>query len=390
MNSMRRCASVRRDEFGDRHWDREPLLTRHHADFTDLLSLADVDSLLSQRALRTPFFRMAKHGALVPPAQYTGSGGPGAEIADQVVDERVFALLGEGATLVLQGLHRLWPPLMDFATGLRADLGTPVQINAYLTPPGSRGFSTHYDTHAVFVLQVAGRKRWTIHPPVVTDPIERRPWGARAGEVSAVTHEAPFLDAVLDPGDTLYLPRGWLHAAGTLDALSLHLPVGLRATTRATLVEALLNLAADEPSLRAGLPMGLDTADPDALAPAFADTVKALHAWLDTLTAQDVARFTTDRPGPLRPLAQLAARAALTADSRVMLRPGLQFRLMTGESLTVQLPDKAISMPSYCAAAVRTVLDGRPHRVGDLPGLDPEDCTVLIGRLLGEAVVVPA
>ena len=48
------------------------------------------------------------------------------------------ALYADGATLVLQGLHRLWPPLIDFARRLGADLRQPVQVNAYLTPPATR------------------------------------------------------------------------------------------------------------------------------------------------------------------------------------------------------------------------------------------------------------
>jgi NAD(P)-dependent dehydrogenase (short-subunit alcohol dehydrogenase family) len=50
---------------------------------------------------------------------------------------------------------------------LAADLGHPTQVNAYITPPSSRGFSPHYDVHDVFVLQVAGEKHWRIHEPVL-------------------------------------------------------------------------------------------------------------------------------------------------------------------------------------------------------------------------------
>ena len=75
----------------------------------------------------------------------------------------MLAQLAGGATLVLQALHRTWPPLIRFGTELAAELGHPVQINAYITPPENQGFAAHYDTHDVFVLQVAGSKRWT-HP----------------------------------------------------------------------------------------------------------------------------------------------------------------------------------------------------------------------------------
>jgi bifunctional lysine-specific demethylase and histidyl-hydroxylase NO66 len=391
-----RCVGVARPEFADRYWDREPLLSKGVGDFTDLLSLADVDELLSRRGLRTPFIRMATHGTLIPPARYTGAGGAGAEVADQALDERVAGLLAEGATLVLQGLHRLWPPLVDFAVALRRDLGTPVQVNAYLTPPGNRGFAAHYDTHAVFVLQVAGCKRWRVHPPVVEHPIESQPSGRRVEEVSAVASGEPVLDTVLAPGDTLYLPRGWLHTADAQQDISLHLTIGLRAPTRYTLVEALLRLAADEPSLRAGLPLGVDLADDAALGPVFADTIQALHTWLDRLPADEWARrlrgtaWSAIRPAPLAPVAQVAALNDLTLDRRITVRGGLPWRAeLTAERFTLYLPDRTVTFPAYCTDAVRLALSGATVRVDELPGLDADDRLILARRLLREAIVVP-
>src|SRR3712207_9221429 len=64
----------------------------------------------------------------------------GAEVADQVSSDAVLRLFADGSTVVLQGLHRLWPPLIEFADQLAADLGHPTQVNAYVTPPSSRGF----------------------------------------------------------------------------------------------------------------------------------------------------------------------------------------------------------------------------------------------------------
>jgi len=315
-----------------------------------------------------------------------------------VHDEKVLALLADGATLVLQGLHRLWPPLVAFASLLRAELGTPVQINAYLTPPGSRGFDTHYDTHAVFVLQAAGGKRWRIHPPVLTDPVERQPWGGHTAEVGAAAAGEPVLDATLRAGDALYLPRGWLHSASTMDGWSLHLTVGLRAPTRLTVVDALLRRAAAEPALRAGLPMGADLTTGAALAPVLADTVKALHAWLDTVDAGDLAAelrrelWPAARPAPVRPVAQAAALDLVGTGQFVAVRPGLPYHLedRADGTVAVHVPDKTITLPAACGPALRAALRGGPCRIGDLPGLDDADRVVLARRLLREAVLVPA
>jgi lysine-specific demethylase/histidyl-hydroxylase NO66 len=396
--TLRRCVAVGAQEFAGRYWDRAPLLSAGLGDYRDLLTFDAVDELLGSRALRTPFVRMAQDGHVIPAARYTGGGGAGAEVGDQVLDERVLALLAGGATLVLQGLHRMWPPLVAFAAGLRAEIGTPVQINAYLTPPQSRGFDPHYDTHGVFVLQVSGRKRWRVHPPVLPAPVPRQPWGGRAEEVAAAAAGEPAIDTVLSAGDALYLPRGWVHAATTVDEWSLHLTAGLHAPTRLTVLDALQRLAAGVPALRAGLPMGLDAADAKALAPVLADTVAALHVWLDSVTPEDVAAqlrtpaWTASRPAPLRPVAQAAALPRLGPDVLVATRPGLPLQLddPAGGHVTVHLPDRTLTLPATCAAALRTALDGRPHRIGDLPGLDDADRLVLARRLLREAALVLA
>ncbi|PZS36817.1 MAG: cupin, partial [Pseudonocardiales bacterium] len=136
--ALRRCAGSAAEGFARDHWGRRPLLCRGAPSghgFADLFSLDAVDELVSRRGLRTPFIRVVQDGSAVDPRRYTRSGGAGAEIGDQVAADRLLALVLDGATIVLQGLHRVWPPLTAFADQLAADLGHPVQVNAYITPP---------------------------------------------------------------------------------------------------------------------------------------------------------------------------------------------------------------------------------------------------------------
>ncbi|RUL94892.1 cupin domain-containing protein [Verrucosispora sp. FIM060022] len=401
-SALARCVSVEPEKFAAAHWGQTPLLSRaaelpNPAGFTDLLSPDDADELLSRRGLRTPFLRVAKDGQVLPAARYTGGGGAGAEIGDQVLDEKILQLYAGGATLVLQGLHRNWPPLVDFTRELSLAVGQPLQVNAYLTPPGSQGFATHYDTHDVFVLQVDGRKHWRIHPPVLPDPLERQPWGGRADEVTATALGPAALDVVLEPGDALYLPRGWLHSAQAQESSSLHLTVGIRALTRYALVEELLALAPEDRRLRATLPFGIDLADPEAIEPELTETVEALRDWLSHADPAAVAgrlrqrAWSASRPAPIRPLAQAAALATLTVDSHVTVRPGLRWQLTaTGDQATLRLFDRTITLPAYCEPAVRALLTGEITRVGDLPALDADaDRLTLARRLLQEAALIP-
>ena len=380
-------------------WGVRPLLTTAAhlpAPFDDLFDLAAVDELISRRGLRTPFLRMAKDGSVVDSARYTRSGGVGAAIGDQVDDTAVLRLFSEGTTIVLQALHRLWPPVIDFAGALTAELGHPVQVNAYVTPASSRGFAAHYDIHDVFVLQVAGEKRWIVHEPVHPWPLRSQPWTQHRAAVERAVAETPTLDVVLRPGDALYLPRGFLHAAEALGGVSAHLTVGIHVVTRYALAEALLAEAADDPELRRSLPVGVDLGDPAVVAEELEATIDALIERLERSEAGDAAarlrRFLVDasRPAPLAPLVQAAAAEQVDAEARVQLRNGVGARLEPSPSgLRVRHARGVLDVDAGLEDALVELLDGQPCVVGALPG-DEVAVVGLVRELLLHGVLVPA
>ncbi|MGW1346514.1 cupin domain-containing protein [Kribbella sp. NPDC002412] len=396
--ALRRCVAGELDEFARSYWGKRALLSHGPdlpAPYDDLFSLEAADELLSRRGLRTPFLRIAKNGAVVGDKEFTGSGGVGAEIADQVRDDKVAALFADGHTVVLQALHRTWPALVDFATQLTVDAGHPVQINSYITPAESQGFSAHYDVHDVFVLQVAGEKHWTVHEPVHVDPLRNQPWTDHSAAVAAAARDkAPVVDDVLRPGDALYVPRGFLHSAKALGGVSAHLTVGLHTMTRYLLVQELAALAADQAALRAALPLGSDPADPAQLSellPEVADLfIKEIQSARPDELAARLRRRTwpTSRPAPLPPLAHAASIASLAVGTTVRLRPGLRCRVLPGDPVTFQLPDRTITFPATTLDAVQALCNGTDHKVGELPGLAEQDQLVLVRRLLTEAVLV--
>ena len=254
----------------------------------------------------------------------------------------------------------MWPPLVDFGARLADELGHPVQINAYITPPQSQGFAPHYDVHDVFVLQVSGRKHWIVHPPVVDDPLDNQPFGNFRAEIAERVTDPPLIDTVLEPGDALYLPRGTIHSAKALGDTSIHLTVGVHPLTRYQLVRFLLDAVQDDPELRASLPMGADLADPDVLSPHLAATVAALHAALERVPAARIAeRLGTNlmqrtRPEPIGPLAQLAAADALASDTPLRRRGALRLRVIADgdEGLKIVLLDRTIELPPGASDAV--------------------------------------
>jgi hypothetical protein len=321
-------------------------------------------------------------------------------VGDQVSSDAVLRLFADGSTVVLQGLHRLWPPLIGFADQLAADLGHPTQVNAYVTPPSSRGFSPHYDVHDVFVLQVAGEKHWRIHEPVLADPLRTQPWNDRAAAVSAAAEGEPVIDAVLRPGDALYLPRGYLHSATALGEISAHLTVGVHPVTRWGAAESALDLvrvlATEDPELRRSLPLGLDLADPASVADDVAAVVAGLKSWLDRVDPADVAdrlrsrTWAQVRPEPVAPLAQATAASALTTDTVLRLRRRLrcQLRGPADGRCTLVAGRRTLDLPAETRPALAALLATGELKVADLPALGPADQLALARRLVTESVVV--
>lgn len=369
-------------EFARDVWAQRPLVSRGRDLGGDrLFGAAAVDELVSRRGLRTPFLRVAKDGATLPGGAFTSPAGVGASIGDQLDDTALWRQLEGGATLVLQALHRTWDPVGTLCSRLAHDLGHPVQANAYITPPQNRGFSDHYDVHDVFVLQVEGSKRWIIHEPVHPDPLRDQPWGDRRSLVEEAARGEAVVDTVLEPGDVLYLPRGWLHAAEAQGAVSIHLTLGVHIWTRYAvaeqLVQAALRSLQDDPEMRATLPLGpLDAA---AELDRVRQRLTAALGEADPGLALQRTRRTQTRPAPLGPLAQLAALQDLTAASPVRLRPALDARLVDGS-----LTSRVAPVPVAAAEAefVERLLAGRVRTVADLG-------EGLARRLLRAGILVP-
>jgi hypothetical protein len=297
----------------------------------------------------------------------------GATVADQVDDVALTRLFADGATIVLQGLNRTHPPVLQFVQQLAADLGHPVQANAYVTPPQAQGLSAHYDVHDVFVLQVAGEKRWTIHDPVLQHPRRDQPWTDRRADVEHAAAAEPLLDTVLRPGDALYLPAGFLHAAQALGGTSIHLTLGVHTWTHAHLLDHVLAALSDVEELRRPLPLGVRVGDPSSIALAVQATVDALMSRLPDVIVTEVARRLADvaapsgRAEPVGPLAQTAAAEAVDLWTVLRWRTHLAAHLTTvGDRLHVRTPDGSVWLPIAARSGIERLVSGAALTAAEL------------------------
>ncbi|HUC33606.1 MAG TPA: hypothetical protein VMS14_09400, partial [Ilumatobacteraceae bacterium] len=133
------------DAFAAEHWGTRPMLRHTSERFTDLLSVEDVEDCLDG-ALRQPAFRLVRDGETLPTEAVTKTLRLGGRDIDRVADpERIAAEFASGASIVLQGLDRFWPNAIEMAKTLEAELGHPIQLNAYLSPADAKALAEHTD-----------------------------------------------------------------------------------------------------------------------------------------------------------------------------------------------------------------------------------------------------
>ncbi len=333
-----------------------------------IFGIGQADHLITETALRTPQLRLAKNGSVLPESRFTRYATIAGKQLTGLVDARsVLDEFAGGATVVFQGLQRYWQPLRELVRGLEEQLGHPCQANAYLTPPGSQGFSLHSDTHDVFVFQTFGAKQWEVHDDAGAHQID------------------------MAPGVSMYLPTGTPHAARTQSTASLHVTVGINRYLWRDLLKRVVDpllSAADDP-----LPAALFD-DPDALAAAlrerlasFADSVRSADA--TAVVSGHERSFATGRQPLLAGgLLDVLDAPAITESTLVRRRSGSSCLIRcTGDRLALLLGDRQVTVPARIEAAVRELLDRHEFRPGDLQQLDEAGAVVLCRRLVREGLL---
>lgn len=250
MAALRSLVSVSPEVFKREYLGRTYLLSAAE-EISDQLPIATFrDGLfesVGSGGLRSSSVRIVRDGN-----DYNGVVGtvaPGdSGVAEPYVEARYLSpLLADGYTIVARSIHRYLQPAHELTKLLGTELGYPVRIAAYITPPDSRGLLWHFDAHDVFIVQLEGSKIWHVAPPAVKCPIPDRAWHhLRSSErESIISRIEGTIDLNLAAGDVLYLPRGYLHAPQTQGEISVHMTISVHPVTRLDVARALIDKSAD-------------------------------------------------------------------------------------------------------------------------------------------------
>ena len=251
-------SGISADEFYHSYWEKKPLLIAkpkvsfatdggggsgkagasqdHKTRLDNILSKKDIETMMAKcslrygRELNVTRYADAGDGSKtkrritldLPPKRVkkksgkSGSNGQEEDVQPVVADPKdVWANFASGCTVRLLCPHLHSDSVHSLLSTLELEFGCMVGSNAYLTPGGdSQGFAPHYDDIEAFILQLEGRKRWRVYPP--PNKAETLPrFSSRDYTEGDMEGTAPVIDTVLEPGDILYMPRGWIHQAHT-------------------------------------------------------------------------------------------------------------------------------------------------------------------------------
>jgi hypothetical protein len=220
-----------------------------------ILTWPDFNRLLGQGSLWTSaHLRLMRNYVAVPPDQYCH---PVATPQGEVLrpwPQKVEVFLSAGASLIANDVLSIHEPLMRIGETLSRTFAASIGANIYCSFRGVQAFGTHFDNHDVIVIQTGGTKVWNLYESRADNPVENFPDDDATRRWFEQTRGALMQQVTMQPGDVLYLPRGWYHDALATDGPSLHVTFAITPLHGRTLL-ALLNLEAmKDPAYRAFAP----------------------------------------------------------------------------------------------------------------------------------------
>ncbi len=373
-------------EFFATYYEKQPLfITRNDPGFYgDLLTTDAIDKYLEYNV-----DRVSTVNSLSDEGQRVGY----AEGSRTAFVEQALGKLYDGYSIVLDALQHRHPPLRDLCMTLQAETFLRFQTNIYITPPKARAFKLHFDSHDVFVLQTYGSKKWFVDDTQLYMPAKHDHF---SGEDTL--EERTYTEHLMQQGDLLYLPRGYLHRAeSNADDFSIHITLGIHPPTWHKLLGQIAESAARaNPFLLETVPVHeIRDDNPDAVR---AYARKIAEVIDEDLIARELMELPRQWQDELDGEFQGQFKSALSflsaeQDKRYSANAGLIVQsYMDAEEnqIVLRFYGKEVRFPDHVRAAVEYCMNTQNFASSDIPGLDAEESAILLERLVQEGLILAA
>lgn len=376
------------EDFFNTYHEKEILYIKRNDDkyYHNILTPKEISDYLERQDVFYPSLRIVKNGKEIPSAEYTQKSVPiGHHRKDGIIHtDKAFALFNSGATFVIQAGQRYFNHLSHCCLQLSKKFNSPVQANLYITPNQSQGFNPHWDTHDVFVLQISGTKTWHLYGFEKELPTKNQSF------VSKDYKKEPLQTLQLNPGDFLYVPRGYVHDAMADDGISAHITIGILSFTWARFFNEVFPQLEELKTFREAVPFWKENLD-DMID----EKVSQLKNALSNLNyKKGMERLNNGyhkaQPQPVSHYFESILNMNKTgATTRYALNEGVIFQLQKSDKGNyLQLFDKAIQIQNTTQPVIDFILDKKNFTINELPGgLDEEAKKELINRLIKEGII---
>uniref|UniRef100_A0A3Q4I400 Bifunctional lysine-specific demethylase and histidyl-hydroxylase n=1 Tax=Neolamprologus brichardi TaxID=32507 RepID=A0A3Q4I400_NEOBR len=227
-------------------WEKKPIFVqrKNHDYYKGLFSTAELDRIFREEDVQ--------YGVNLDVTSYTNGKRETHNPPGRVLPYTAWDFYESGCSLRMLNPQAFSSTVWNVLSILQEQFGSMAGANIYLTPPGTQGFAPHYDDIEAFVVQLEGKKHWR---------------GCLLCDFSSANFDQadigkPILDVVVEAGDLIYFPRGFIHQGNCLpDAHSLHITISSYQKNSwgdllQKLVPAALEVAMEEDvEFRRGLPL---------------------------------------------------------------------------------------------------------------------------------------
>lgn len=375
-------------EFFEEYFGKKPLHLKGSDDkFAGVMDWSSLTDLINQSAIwSSKSLALVMDGRRLAPEEYCRPNlsrhGMELMMADM---PKVKSWIGKGASMVLNEVDQLTPGLRAAANALETALNGKAQGNLYCSWKAHPAFGSHFDTHDVFAIHVAGEKVWNVYQRHFVDPIAH-PRFKNLDHGFDEAHKGALDQQVrLTPGDLLYLPRGFYHDALAESHAAVHIAFGVTFPIGLDLIGPLHHRLVDDDLFRARLP--------HSGRPALEEHVKKLAEGLATL-AQDPALIDqlADFVGGFRydrSELSLPEDGGKGATYRVDL-PDLRIATVSGQRCMVR-QQQAVPIPAGLEEPIAWILKAKTFHADDLasahPGLTDQARQTLLQNLSNMEVI---
>ncbi|XP_062324450.1 ribosomal oxygenase 1 [Osmerus eperlanus] len=248
-------------------WEKKPIhISRKNEDYyKGLFSTAEFDRILRHDDVQ--------YGVNLDITSYTNGKRETHNPPGRALPFTVWDFYENGCSLRMVNPQAFSSTVWNVLSILQEHFGSMAGANVYLTPPGTQGFAPHYDDIEAFVVQLEGKKHWRVYNPRSEEEVLPV---LSSSNFSQSEIGKPILEVVLEAGDLLYFPRGFIHQGNCLpDTHSLHITISSYQKNSwgdvlMKVVPAALEMAMEEDvEFRRGLPldyltfMGVQNSDKD-------------------------------------------------------------------------------------------------------------------------------